>query len=79
MKQKLLDSVRIARSKEESDLWPHVNDLPPETPGRWTAKDQLAHLTAWRVIAASELELVRTGGAGRIGPPDFDAENASIF
>jgi hypothetical protein len=79
MKQKLLDSVRIARSKEESDLWPHVNDLPPETPGRWTAKDQLAHLTAWRVIVASELDLVRTGGAGRIGPRDFDTENASIF
>jgi hypothetical protein len=77
LKLKLLDSMRIARSKEESDLWPHVNDLPPETPGRWTAKDQLAHLTAWRVIAASELDLVRTGGAGRVAR-DFDSENARI-
>jgi tetratricopeptide (TPR) repeat protein len=79
MKQKLLDSMRIAKSKEESDLWPHVDDLPPETPGRWTAKDQLAHLTAWRVIAASELDLVRTAGAGHTGPRDFDAENARIY
>jgi len=79
MKQKLLESMRIARSKEESDLWPHVDDSPPETQGRWTAKDQLAHLSAWRVIAASELDLVRSGGPVRGGPREFDAENARIY
>ena len=79
MKRKLLESMRSARRKEESDLWPHVDDLPAETPGGWTAKDQLAHLTAWRAIAASELDLVRTGGAGRYVPRDFDAENAKIY
>jgi len=79
MKQRLLDSIRIARGKEESDLWPHVNDLPGETPGRWTAKDQLAHLTAWRVFAASELDLARAGAPVRDAPRDFDPENARIY
>lgn len=56
MKAKLHSLIDAARAKEEEDLVPQVNDAPPPVPGQWTAKDQLAHLTAWRVFAADELE-----------------------
>lgn len=56
MKVKLHSLIDAARAKEEEALVPQVNDAPPPVPGQWTAKDQLAHLTAWRVFAADELE-----------------------
>src|ERR1700674_4216085 len=63
MKHKLLDLIKAGRDKEESDLLPYVNDAPADEPGRWTAKDQLAHLTAWRQVVDDEIYLARTGGA----------------
>ena len=79
MKDKLRHLVEAGRQKEASDLLPHVDDAPPALPRRWTARDQLAHLTAWRLIATTELNAVRTGGT----PPDVaeenDVENAKIY
>jgi tetratricopeptide (TPR) repeat protein len=79
MKQKLRDAIRAGREKEESDLLPHINDAPPEGPERWTAKDQLAHLAAWRQVAVAEIDAVRTGGPGPEVSDDDDIENAKIY
>jgi len=79
MKQKLLQLIRTGAAKEQSDLLPHVNDVPAERPGAWTAKDQLAHLMAWRQVAAAELDAVRTGGPGPDVSDDDDLENAKIY
>jgi hypothetical protein len=79
MKQKLRDLIKAGRDKERSALVPEVDDAPPEAPGRWTAKDQLAHLTAWRKVAAAELDAVRTGGSGPVVSDDDDVANAEIY
>jgi len=68
--------MQAGRDKEASDLIPHVDDSPPSQPGRWTAKDNLAHLSAWRLTAAAELEAVRTESqpprSGRASPLQMD-------
>lgn len=80
MKEKLRPLIQAARRREEADLLPHVNDDPPDEPGRWTAKDQLSHLTAWREVAAAELEAARTGAPGPEGiSDDDDLENRKIY
>jgi tetratricopeptide (TPR) repeat protein len=72
--------MQAGRKKEASDLVPHVDDSAPPQPGRWTAKDNLAHLSAWRLIAAAELEAVRTGTpAAASVSEDIDGGNAKIF
>ena len=79
MKRKIRDLVKAGRDKEESDLLPHVNDAPSADPGRWTAKDQLAHLTAWRQVAVAEMDAVRTGGPRPDVSDDDDIENAKTY
>jgi hypothetical protein len=76
MKQKLRDLIKAGREKEESDLLPHVNDAPSGRPERWTAKDQLAHLTAWRQVAVAEMDAVRTEAPGPDVAEDENVENA---
>ena len=80
MKDKLRILVETGREKEASDLLRHVDDSAPSQPGRWTAKDNLAHLSAWRLTAAAELKAVRTGKP----PPltvseDIDESNAKVY
>jgi tetratricopeptide (TPR) repeat protein len=72
IKDQLRVLMKASREKEASDLLPSVDDSPPSQPGRWTAKDALAHLLAWRVAAAAELEAVRTGGT-------FVSEHIDVF
>jgi len=79
MKHKLLDLIKAGRDKEESDLLPYVNDSPADEAGRWSAKDQLAHLTAWRQVAVAEMDAVRTGAAGPDVSDDDDVENAKTY
>ena len=79
MKQKLRDLIKAGRDKEESELVPHVDDATPDEPGRWTAKDQLAHQMAWRQHAAAEMDAVRTGGAGPVVSDDDLVANAEIY
>jgi DinB superfamily len=79
MKHKLQELIKVGRTKEDSDLLPLVNDAPPGVDGRWTAKDQLAHLTAWRQVAVVELDAVRAGGPGPVLSDDDDVENAKIY
>jgi tetratricopeptide (TPR) repeat protein len=80
LKDKLRHLMQAGREKEASDLLPHVDDAPPSKPGRWTAKDNLAHLSAWRLTAAAELEAVRTGTRAAFSvPKDIDEDNAKIY
>jgi tetratricopeptide (TPR) repeat protein len=72
--------MKMASEKEASDLVPHVDDSAPSKPGRWTAKDNLAHLSAWRLTAAAELVAVRTGSPAPASvSEDIDESNAKVY
>ena len=77
LKDSLLMLVAATREKEASDLLPHCDDSPPE-PGRWTAKDNLAHMSWWRDHAAHVIEAARTGEPGPKINDDLAVENARI-
>ena len=80
LKDTLRHLMQAGREKEASDLLPHVDDSPPSQPGRWTAKDNLAHLSAWRLFAAAELEAVRTGSLAPASVSvDIDENNAKVY
>ncbi|HEX9095667.1 MAG TPA: maleylpyruvate isomerase N-terminal domain-containing protein [Candidatus Dormibacteraeota bacterium] len=79
IKDTLRQLMEAGREKEASDLIPHVDDSPPSQPGRWTAKDNLAHLSAWRLTAAAELEAVRSGRPAPASvSEDIDESNARV-
>src|SRR5260370_27456029 len=72
--------MKAGREKEESDLLPHVDDSLPVEPGRWTAKDNLAHLSAWRLTATAELDAIRTGNqAASAVSEDIEQTNAQVY
>ena len=80
VKDTLRHLMQAGREKEASELIPHVDDSPPAQPGRWTAKDNLAHLLAWRLTAAAELEAVRTGSPAPASvSEDIDENNANVY
>ncbi len=79
MKDKLLRLIVTGRAKEAELFVPLVDDLPPSEPGRWTAKDQVAHMMSWREIAVLELDAVRTGGAAPVVDDDDDVTNAGFY
>ena len=57
-----------------------MDDSPPSQPGRWTAKDNLAHLSAWRLTATAELDVVRTGSrAASSVSEDIQETNAKVY
>jgi tetratricopeptide (TPR) repeat protein len=72
--------MKAGREKEASDLIPHVDDSAPLQPGHWTAKDNLAHLSAWRLTAAAEFDAVRTGRqAASSVSEDIEQSNAKVY
>jgi hypothetical protein len=78
-KEQLRLLMKEAREKEASALVPFVDDATPE-PGRWSAKDNLAHLTAWRLLAAAELDAVRTGAGGAgVTEETQEAHNSRVY
>lgn len=79
MKQELRVLIEAGRAKEESDLLPSVDDNPADKPGAWTAKDQLAHLAAWREVAAADLDAARAARAAPDISDDDDIENAKVY
>ena len=80
LKGTLRHLLQTGREKEASDFLPHLDDSPPSQPGRWTAKDNLAHLSAWRLTAAAELEAIRTGSLAPASvPEDIDDNNAKVY
>jgi tetratricopeptide (TPR) repeat protein len=62
----------------ELELARASDDSPPAEPCRWTARDHLAHLAAWREYAASVLDAVRTGAPAPV-VADEDERNAEIY
>ena len=79
MKKKLQRLIEAARDREAAELLPMVDDTPPSGPGKWTPKDHLAHLTAWRLVAVDELDAVRTGRRPQSVSDVDDVENAKIY
>jgi tetratricopeptide (TPR) repeat protein len=80
IKETLRLLMKAGHEKEESDLVPYVDDSAPAQPGRWTAKDNLAHLSAWRLTAAAELAAVRTGTpAPSAVSENIDESNAKVY
>src|SRR2546422_10630207 len=70
--------VAATREKETAELIPHVDDWQP-VPGRWTAKDNVAHLSVWRDHAAEALDEARTGREATSDWDSVDERNAKIF
>ena len=79
MKEELLQLIAEGRAKEAADLLPFIDDAPPKRPGQWTAKDQLAHLVAWRQTSIEELDAVQFGRPGPKKGDDDQVENAKIY
>ena len=79
MKEKLLHLIDAGRARESEALVPLVDDSEPREPGRWTAKDNLAHLNAWREVAIAEFDSVLRGTP----PPELaeedDTQNATFY
>jgi DinB family protein len=78
--EKLRLLMSAARHKEASGLLPYVDDSAPSDSGRWSAKDNLAHLTAWRQLAAAEMDAVRTGvGSASITAETQQQHNTRVY
>jgi tetratricopeptide (TPR) repeat protein len=71
--------MKSARRKEASALALFVDDSAPSDPRRWSAKSNLAHLTAWRLLAAAELDAVRTGVGSPIVTEETQKHNTRIY
>ena len=81
LKDRLIRTLEAARVREEA-LLAVCDDAPSAVAGQWTAKDNIAHLNAWRAYAARAIE------AARLGQPiaesaeaggDLDAQNDVIY
>ena len=77
LRERLLAIVDATRDRER-ELLALCDDVDAAEPGRWTAKDHVAHLTWWRNHAA---DVVR---AARLGIPverfdDIDAANERTY
>lgn len=79
MKPELLRNVEAARAKELEVLAPHVDDSEPAEPGRWTMKDTVAHLAAWREYAVSEIDAGVAGGESPELAADEETQNAKLY
>ncbi len=80
LRDRLLESLDRARAKEEA-LLALCDDTPTPVAGQWTAKDNVAHLNAWREHAAHILDAVGRGEEpeGPVDDRDLDARNAVIY
>ena len=71
--------IQRTRERERERLVPLCDDGPAAEPGRWTIKDTLAHLTAWRVHAAAIINAARSDGKAPDPIDDINQENAAIY
>ena len=80
LSDRLVQSLRAAQEKE-AVLLPVVDDAPSADDGRWSAKDNVAHLNTWREHAARTLTAARLGTPfpGPAVDTDVDASNAVIY
>jgi hypothetical protein len=78
LRETLKELIAAGREREARDLFPHV-DEPATGPGHWSAKDNVSHLSAWRLRAAAELDAVRTGSPAPDVLDETDEYNAVIY
>jgi hypothetical protein len=80
LRDRLVESLLAAR-EQEAMLLALVDDASPVEHGRWTAKDCVAHLNAWREHAVRALAAAQHGTAfeGPATDTDLDARNAEIY
>jgi Protein of unknown function (DUF1706) len=80
LKARLLQTLDAARTREAA-LLALCDDSPPSQAGRWTAKDNIAHLSTWREHATHTLDSVRLGKPveGPANESDLDGRNAEIY
>jgi hypothetical protein len=79
MKEELRGLIQAGRQKEVADLLPYVDDRAADKPGRWTPRDQLAHLAFYRESTASDIDRARAGSPTTFTPEDIDIKNARIY
>jgi hypothetical protein len=80
LRERLVQSLEAAQAKE-AVLLALCDDSPPPEDGRWTVKDNIAHLNTWREHAAHTLDAVRLGNPveGPMNESDLDPRNAEIY
>ncbi len=80
LKERLVQSLAAARERE-AVLLALVDDSSGAEHGRWSAKDNIAHLNAWRQHAVRALVAAQEGTAfeGPADDTDLDARNAEIY
>jgi hypothetical protein len=77
MKALLLQTIEQCQ-RHEAGFAALCDDLPGNLPERWTVKDHVAHLAAWREHAVAVLDAATAG----VTPPsvdDIDAANANTY
>ena len=77
LRTQLRRTVEAAQEKERT-LAELCEDAPSEVDGRWTAKDHVAHLSAWREHAARVLDAA-VRGEETAEDFDIDTENARTY
>jgi hypothetical protein len=77
---RLLQTLDAAQ-EHEAVLLALCDDVPAAEEGRWTAKDNIAHLNTWREHAVRTLDAMRLGAPleGPFDERDIDARNAEIY
>ena len=80
LRDRLLLTLEAAR-EHEAVLLALCDDAPAAEAGRWTAKDNVAHLNTWREHAVRILDAVRAGEPleGPFDDRQIDARNAEIY
>jgi hypothetical protein len=80
LSERLVQSLEAARAKE-AVLLDLCDDSPPAEAGRWTVRDNIAHLNTWREHAVHTLDAVRLGKPleGPANESDLDVRNAEIY
>lgn len=70
-----------AAQEHEAVLLALCDDVPAAEEGRWTAKDNIAHLNTWREHAVHILDAVRRGQPpeGPFDDSQIDGRNAEIY
>jgi hypothetical protein len=80
LSDRLVRSLEAAREKEAT-LLVLCDDSPPAEAGKWTVRDNVAHLNTWREHAVRTLDAVRLGKPleGPANESDLDVRNAEIY
>jgi DinB superfamily len=80
LRDRLLQTLDAAE-EHETVLLALCDSSPTAADGRWTAKDNIAHLNTWREHAARTLDAMRLGAPvdGPVDDSQIDGRNAEIY